>query len=395
MSAKVFISYRRDDSAGHAGRVHDRLARELGPDLLFMDVDGIPLGRNFVKVLQEEVAKCSVLLAVIGREWLDACDENGRRRLDSPNDFVRVEIAAALQRDIPVIPILLEGTKVPRADQLPDDLQELALRNGLGVRHSSFHSDMDILIRQLKLGLAGAEQRVQSLTPGDHGAAIRGTTRGDGDTTPILRSAQETTRQSDVQGPPHQAANRAVSGEQQAVAPAARRRNKATAEPRAPSDAKRPPDGAPRTGIRSRSLFNFIGLAIVVIGAVCLVWIATGPRDSTTAVTPVANTASTPRDGTTAVTPVANTASTPRDGTTAVTPLVDAVLGVVPPPLFGSTTSPKNAASGAQNSVSPSELDKIQEGIRALSKSQEELSKVMDEQDKKAREAIERIRSGQ
>src|SRR5712672_363266 len=101
MSAKVFISYRREDSAGYAGRVHDRLAREFGRDLLFMDVDGIPLGRNFAKVLQEEVAKCSVLLAVIGREWLDARAEDGLRRLDSPNDFVRVEIAAALQRDIP------------------------------------------------------------------------------------------------------------------------------------------------------------------------------------------------------------------------------------------------------------------------------------------------------
>jgi hypothetical protein len=119
MSAKVFINYRREDSAGHAGRVHDRLAREFGRDLLFMDVDGIPLGINFVKVLQEEVAKCSVLLVVIGRNWLTVCDEHGQRRLDSPNDFVRVEIAAALRRNIPVIPILLEGTEVPRSDQLP------------------------------------------------------------------------------------------------------------------------------------------------------------------------------------------------------------------------------------------------------------------------------------
>ena len=125
MAAKVFISYRREDSAGHAGRVHDRLVREFGSDLLFMDVDGIPLGVNFVKVLQEEVAKCSVLLAVMGHEWLDVRDEDGRRRLDNPDDFVRVEIAAALQRDIPVIPIMLEGTKVPKANQLPNDLQGL------------------------------------------------------------------------------------------------------------------------------------------------------------------------------------------------------------------------------------------------------------------------------
>jgi formylglycine-generating enzyme required for sulfatase activity len=152
MSAKVFISYRRDDSAGHAGRVHDRLERELGRDLLFMDVDAIPLGANFVKVLGEEVAKCDVLLAIIGPGWLEARDEDGHRRLDNPHDYVRIEIAAALKRDIPVIPILLESTPVPRAERLPEDLKDLALRNGLNVRHASFHGDMDRLIRSLGSG---------------------------------------------------------------------------------------------------------------------------------------------------------------------------------------------------------------------------------------------------
>jgi len=104
MAAKVFLCYRRDDSAGYAGRVQDRLEREFGRDLLFMDVDAIPLGVNFSKILREEVAKCGVLLAVIGPKWLDARDKNGNRRLEDPSDFVRIEIAAALQRDIPVIP---------------------------------------------------------------------------------------------------------------------------------------------------------------------------------------------------------------------------------------------------------------------------------------------------
>jgi hypothetical protein len=92
MALKVFISYRRDDSAGHAGRVYDRLEREFGRDLLVMDVDSIPLGTNFVKVLGEEVVKCDVLLAIIGPGWLDARDENGKRRLENPDDFVRIEI---------------------------------------------------------------------------------------------------------------------------------------------------------------------------------------------------------------------------------------------------------------------------------------------------------------
>jgi len=150
MTAKVFISYRRDDSAGYAGRVRDRLERELGRNLLFMDVDGIPLGTNFSKVLHEEVAKCGVLLAVIGPNWSDARDEHGNRRLDDPNDFVRIEIAAALQRSIPVIPLLLDGAKIPKADELPEDLKELAIRNGMEIRHASFQDDMNRLIRGLK-----------------------------------------------------------------------------------------------------------------------------------------------------------------------------------------------------------------------------------------------------
>ncbi len=150
MAPKLFISYRRDDSAGHAGRVHDRLQREFGRNLLFMDVDSIPLGADFSKVLGEEVAKCDALLAIIGPGWLDARDENGNRRLENPHDFVRTEIGNALKRGIRVIPILLEGTQVPKADQLPDGLKELALRNGLDVRHASFPEDMERLIRGLK-----------------------------------------------------------------------------------------------------------------------------------------------------------------------------------------------------------------------------------------------------
>jgi hypothetical protein len=148
--ARVFISYRREDSAASAGRIQDRLERELGRDHLFIDVDGIPLGANFVKVLRKEVTQCGVLLAVIGPNWLDVRDDDGTRRLENPTDVVRIEIAAALQREIPVIPILLDGTSVPKADQLPEDLKELALRNGLNVHHASFHADLDKLIRELK-----------------------------------------------------------------------------------------------------------------------------------------------------------------------------------------------------------------------------------------------------
>ncbi len=147
---RVFISYRRDDTAGQAGRVHDRLTGEFGDNNVFMDVDNIPLGADFTKVLGDEVAKCDVLLAMIGPNWLNAYAEDGSRRLDNPDDFVRTEIATALQRDIPVIPILLDGGRVPKSDQLPSDLKRLARRNALEVRHTSFRRDLDKLIRGLK-----------------------------------------------------------------------------------------------------------------------------------------------------------------------------------------------------------------------------------------------------
>ena len=150
MTAKVFISYRREDSAGYAGRMHDQLEREFGPDALFMDVQEIPLGADFVQVLSEQIARCDVLLAIIGPRWLDARDEQGQRRLENPNDFVRIEIAEALKRGVAVIPILLEGTSLPKANQLPEDLRAMAHRQSLNVRHASFVKDMERLVARLK-----------------------------------------------------------------------------------------------------------------------------------------------------------------------------------------------------------------------------------------------------
>jgi hypothetical protein len=147
---RIFLSYRRDDSSGQSGRIRDRLVRDFGSAYLFMDVDGIPLGTDFVNRLNDEVAKCDVLLAVIGRQWIDLRDESGHRRLDNPNDFVRVEIGAALKRDIPLIPILLDGTRIPNDEMLPDDLKGLAARHGLDVRHATFHADLDRLVSELK-----------------------------------------------------------------------------------------------------------------------------------------------------------------------------------------------------------------------------------------------------
>jgi TIR domain len=104
MAGKIFINYRRDDSRGMAGRLHDRLAHVFGSDKLFMDVDHIPAGTDFVAHLNSQMAECDVVLVVIGSAWLGATDESGGRRLDNPDDFVATEIAWALGRKIPVIP---------------------------------------------------------------------------------------------------------------------------------------------------------------------------------------------------------------------------------------------------------------------------------------------------
>jgi len=155
---RIFISYRRGDSAGYAGRIYDRLAAHFGADAIFMDVDTIEAGVDFVEVLQNAVKSCDVLIALIGRRWLNIQDVTGQRRLDTPEDFVRIEVAAALERDIRVIPVLVDGVTMPRSTELPDNLIALARRNALQVNHDSFNADSQRLISQLELALEAAER---------------------------------------------------------------------------------------------------------------------------------------------------------------------------------------------------------------------------------------------
>ncbi len=155
--AKIFISYRRDDSQHQADRLHAALSRKIPKRNIFIDVDNIPVGVNFVQHLDQQVAQCDVLLALIGPDWLEARNpETGARRLDDPKDFVRIEIASALKRGIPVAPILLDGAPFPPEHTLPDDLKALALRNGVEVRRLTFDADAERLIRGLDLTRAAA-----------------------------------------------------------------------------------------------------------------------------------------------------------------------------------------------------------------------------------------------
>jgi cyclophilin family peptidyl-prolyl cis-trans isomerase len=146
----IFISYRRNDSEGEAGRLLDDLVEQFGENSVFMDVTAIDFGRDFRKAIDESVATCGVLLAIIGNNWVDAKNEAGLRRLDDPADFVRLETAAALRRDIPVIPVLVRGARMPRPEQLPDDLKDLAYRNGVELTHARWGSDRQLLIKALR-----------------------------------------------------------------------------------------------------------------------------------------------------------------------------------------------------------------------------------------------------
>src|SRR5579863_2817116 len=131
MARAIFISYRRDDSEGEAGRLYDDLVRVFGNDAVFMDVSGIHPGKDFRQAIEDNVAQCAVLLAVIGPVWASIIDATGVRRIDQLNDFVRLEIASALKRGVDVIPLLVHGARMPTPAQLPDDLQNLAYRNSL------------------------------------------------------------------------------------------------------------------------------------------------------------------------------------------------------------------------------------------------------------------------
>ncbi|HJW51895.1 MAG TPA: TIR domain-containing protein [Burkholderiaceae bacterium] len=151
----IFISYRREDAEGQAGRLFDDLSAHFGRDAVFMDVAGIRKGLDFRRIIDEHVASCGVLLVIVGKRWLSATDSKGKRRLDDPNDFVRLETAAALSRDIPVVPVLVQDAVMPTEQELPDPLKELAFRNGTELTHARWDSDVKLLIEDLKPFLEG------------------------------------------------------------------------------------------------------------------------------------------------------------------------------------------------------------------------------------------------
>lgn len=161
------MSYRRDDSAYPAGWLYGRLTEHFGRDRIFKDIDSIEPGDDFVEVITEAVASCQVLLALIGDHWLTATGDDGGRRLDDPHDFVRLEIEAALERNVRVIPVLLGTARVPPAKDLPPSLQALVRRHALVLSPDHFDSDVSRLLPVLDaaVGAPAAAKAVKKSPP--------------------------------------------------------------------------------------------------------------------------------------------------------------------------------------------------------------------------------------
>ena len=138
----IFISYRREETAGQAGRLYDRLSARYGHGRVFMDVRVIDIGSDFTGAIEQAVSGCDILLALIGQNWSATTDSKGERRIDDPDDFVRVEIETALQRDIWVVPVLVDGAALPQANDLPPSLRPLIRRQVIGLSHASFQSEV-------------------------------------------------------------------------------------------------------------------------------------------------------------------------------------------------------------------------------------------------------------
>jgi hypothetical protein len=168
---KIFINYRRGDDSGFTQALYLRLEQAFSSEDLFMDVDDIPAGQDFVAALEQQVAECDVLLAVIGRNWMDAKDAVGKRRLDNPDDFVRIEIASALRLVKRVVPVLVNGAGMPSSDGLPEPLKPLSRRNAVRLTHERFKSDTQGLVNQIRVALAEAEAERAAQTEAERLAA--------------------------------------------------------------------------------------------------------------------------------------------------------------------------------------------------------------------------------
>lgn len=179
MGRRIFISYRRSADSHFAGRLFDALSAHYGSTNIFMDVDSIDLGHDFMAAMHDAVVACDVLIVVIGRGWARVKDGQGGYRLHDPNDPVAFEISTALERGKTIVPILVEKAPMPTASILPEPLRSLVRFNGQHVRHASFRTDTQSLISaidrlELSSGKDASKQAVEALAPTPQDGEIRG-----------------------------------------------------------------------------------------------------------------------------------------------------------------------------------------------------------------------------
>ena len=170
----IFISYRRSDSRSATERIYDRLKAKFGKDLIFKDASSILGGTDFAVRLEQAVSQCKMLLVIIGKTWLTVTNADGTRRLDNPEDWVRIEIEAALNRDIPVIPVLIEGAKMPSKSELPESLQRLARRHYVEIGNDPrFDEDANRLIADIQrhLGMQSGDENLGETAQDGHGSS--------------------------------------------------------------------------------------------------------------------------------------------------------------------------------------------------------------------------------
>lgn len=148
--SRIFINYRRLDTEGYVGRLYDHLLKQFKPHDIFMDVQNIEPGADFVQVLEDAVAECDIFLAMIGPHWGKLTDETGERRLDAWNDYVRIELESALKQEKVVIPVLVGGAKMPNPNILPESIQSLSRRNAVTLSHQRFATDVEDLINFMR-----------------------------------------------------------------------------------------------------------------------------------------------------------------------------------------------------------------------------------------------------
>jgi TIR domain/PASTA domain len=316
----VFISYRREDSEGQARALSIALGELIGKDSVFMDVDGIGLGRDFRQVLQERLQACEIVLVLIGPNWLEAKDADGNRRLDNPGDFVRQEIASALKRSIIVTPVLLQGASMPGSDRLPPDLQDLAYRNGFEISHTRWVSDVKELFKRLGL-MARTNSyevslgRLSPSSPFDSRFAAAGTVAQG----PAATHAAIPTTMADIHAPAESNAGNAV-------------------DPVAPADDVSKPSAPPRKQMRRA----IIAAAVVFIMAVLTLASYISMRKKTTDTIVQASTipATTVAATTVAATAVAATTAPATDGAATTVPATDVAATTVPETDVAATTVP-------------------------------------------------------